>query len=54
MANEPTRDTTAGTLIAFSESILIVDDDVVVREMLCRLLERSKYVIHEAGDAKAH
>ena len=53
MANERINDTTAETPIAFGESILIVDDDVVVRDMLCRLLARVKYIIHEVGDAQA-
>jgi DNA-binding NtrC family response regulator len=34
-------------------SVLIVDDEILVREMLVRLLRTENYIVHEAADAEA-
>ena len=35
------------------DSVLIVDDDEMIREMLSRILAREKYDLYEAADAEA-
>jgi CheY-like chemotaxis protein len=34
-------------------TVLVVDDDPVMRSLLCELLEDEKYLVYEAGDAAA-
>jgi len=48
----PTNKADRNELLSNQRHVLIVDDDIVTRQMLAKILQHSGYCTHEAGDGK--